>query len=253
MTIDPRTPILVGGAQFTQRTAREGRPRESRPIEMLEEISRRAIADTDGKPRRGDRHGFRRALHRGLRRAIRAACPSACSAIRRTSGEPPGCQAAPRVLHRDRGQHTAMAGQSYRRRNRERRMRGRAARRRRIHRLAARRDEARRRSRLGNGADADPGDDPTEIGDMRPGTSDYERRHGLAFPVNVYPLFENGLRGEKHARRPSISNGWANSSRLSPRWRRRIRTPGFRPIARRKRFRRRPRRIASSVSPTRNI
>src|SRR4029079_16224964 len=25
-----------------------------------------------------------------------------------------------------------------------------------------------------------------------------ERRHGLTFPVNVYPLFENGLRGVSH-------------------------------------------------------
>ncbi|HXC54673.1 MAG TPA: hypothetical protein VNU97_05220, partial [Rhizomicrobium sp.] len=48
-----------------------------------------------------------------------------------------------------------------------------------------------------NGPDADPGDDPAEIGDQRSGTTDYERRHGLAFPVNVYPLFENGLRGMK--------------------------------------------------------
>ena len=46
-TIDPRTPILVGGAQFTQRTAREGRLSESLdPIAMLTEVSRRAIAAT---------------------------------------------------------------------------------------------------------------------------------------------------------------------------------------------------------------
>src|SRR5437762_4520799 len=46
-TIDPRTPILVGGAQFTQRTARESKIRESlSPIEMLAKVGRLAIADT---------------------------------------------------------------------------------------------------------------------------------------------------------------------------------------------------------------
>src|SRR5436305_4107694 len=48
-----------------------------------------------------------------------------------------------------------------------------------------------------NGRDADPGSDPEEIGDTRPGTSEYERRYGLHFPVNTYPLFENAIRGQK--------------------------------------------------------
>ena len=48
--IDPRTPILVGAAQFTQRTAREGKLAQSlHPISMLEEVSRRTIADTGAK------------------------------------------------------------------------------------------------------------------------------------------------------------------------------------------------------------
>ena len=47
-----------------------------------------------------------------------------------------------------------------------------------------------------SGPDTDPGSDPVEIGEMRPGTNEYERRHGFTFPVNVYPLFENGLRGK---------------------------------------------------------
>jgi acetyl-CoA C-acetyltransferase len=59
----------------------------------------------------------------------------------------------------------------------------------------------------GKGADADPGGDPVEIGDMRPGTSEHERRHGFAFPVNVYPLFENSLRGEMH-RTPAEQLKW---------------------------------------------
>src|SRR5437764_14355541 len=44
--IDPRTPVLVGGGQFTQRTAREGHIRESlSPIEMLARAARLALAD----------------------------------------------------------------------------------------------------------------------------------------------------------------------------------------------------------------
>ncbi len=43
-----------------------------------------------------------------------------------------------------------------------------------------------------SGPDADPGSDPEEIGDMRAGATDYERRHASPSRVNVYPLFENG-------------------------------------------------------------
>jgi len=42
------TPILIGGGQFTQRTAREGRIAESlSPIAMMEKAARAALADTD--------------------------------------------------------------------------------------------------------------------------------------------------------------------------------------------------------------
>jgi acetyl-CoA C-acetyltransferase len=40
--------------------------------------------------------------------------------------------------------------------------------------------------------------EPERIGDPRPGVTDYEGRHGLARPVNVYPLFENALRARDH-------------------------------------------------------
>ena len=49
----------------------------------------------------------------------------------------------------------------------------------------------------GNCPDVDPGSDPEEIGDQRPGVNDYERSYGLHFPVNTYPLFENAIRGTK--------------------------------------------------------
>jgi acetyl-CoA C-acetyltransferase len=58
-----------------------------------------------------------------------------------------------------------------------------------------------------SGPDADPGSDPEEIGDQRPGTTEYERRYGLHFPVNVYPLFENALRGQA-GRTPKAHLEW---------------------------------------------
>jgi acetyl-CoA C-acetyltransferase len=36
---------------------------------------------------------------------------------------------------------------------------------------------------------------PVRVGDPRPGVTDYEAAHGLGRPVNIYPLFENALRG----------------------------------------------------------
>ena len=59
----------------------------------------------------------------------------------------------------------------------------------------------------GAGPDHDPGSDPEEIGDQRPGTTEYERRYGLHFPVNVYPLFENALRGQA-GREPEAHLKW---------------------------------------------
>lgn len=37
-------------------------------------------------------------------------------------------------------------------------------------------------------------DPPTRVGDPRSGNTDYEARHGLNRPINIYPLFENALR-----------------------------------------------------------
>lgn len=52
-------------------------------------------------------------------------------------------------------------------------------------------------TRLGNSADSDSfgkAKPSTLIGDTRNGTNPHEAAHGLAMPVNVYPLFENALR-----------------------------------------------------------
>jgi acetyl-CoA C-acetyltransferase len=55
-----------------------------------------------------------------------------------------------------------------------------------------------KRLRAGMPFPADYGDDeaeaPERIGDPRPGVSPQEAAHGLNFPVNTYPLFENALR-----------------------------------------------------------
>jgi acetyl-CoA C-acetyltransferase len=68
-----------------------------------------------------------------------------------------------------------------------------------------------KRLRAGTPFPEDYGDDETEapqrIGDPRPGVTAQEAAHGLNFPVNTYPLFENALRArdgrslEDHQRR----------------------------------------------------
>ncbi len=40
----------------------------------------------------------------------------------------------------------------------------------------------------------DEGGEPNMVGDPRPGVTPYEAAHGLGFPTNTYPLFENALR-----------------------------------------------------------
>jgi len=42
----------------------------------------------------------------------------------------------------------------------------------------------------------DPGGTPEIVGTNREGYTDHEKAHGLNLPVNIYPLFENGLRGK---------------------------------------------------------
>ena len=48
-TLDPRTPILVGGAQFTQRTAKANVKESLSPIEMMAKVATDAIADSGGR------------------------------------------------------------------------------------------------------------------------------------------------------------------------------------------------------------
>jgi len=206
--IDPRTPILVGGAQFTQRTAREGKVRESlSPIQMVAKAAREAFADTGAD--------------------IASAIDTV--AVVRFTADSPGDQGRlpkrmfrnpPLSLARDldiaprRTLYTATGGNTPQwlvNRTAEEIARGECE----VALLAGAEYIASLLGAMkagvdlgwGTGPDHDPGSDPEEIGDQRPGTTEYERRYGLHFPVNVYPLFENALRGEAR-RSPEAHLRW---------------------------------------------
>jgi acetyl-CoA C-acetyltransferase len=198
--IDPRTPILVGAGQFTQRTAREDKLRDSLdPIGMLEKASRLALADT------GRSEALLRAIDTVAVVRFTADSPGEQGRLpKRMFRNPPlslarRLDAAPRrTLYSATGGNTPqwlvnrtaeeiasgecdaalLVGAEY---------------------IATLLAAIKAGFDLGWNAspDADPGSDPEEIGDMRPGTSEYERKYGLHFPVNAYPLFENAIRGTR--------------------------------------------------------
>ncbi len=192
--LHPRTPILVGGAQFTQRTAREGKVAESlSPIAMMQKVARGAFADagiapqadtvavvrftadSPGEQGRLPKRMFRNpplSLAKHLDLAPRRALYTA------TGGNTPQWLVNRTAEEIARGdcEVALLAGAEY---------------------IASLLGAMKQGVDLGwaDGPDHDPGHDPEEIGDQRPGTTEYERRYGLQFPVNVYPLFENALRG----------------------------------------------------------
>lgn len=196
-TVDSRTPVLVGAAQFTQRTAREGKFAESlNPIEMLAKSARGAIADTgvaaladaidtiavvrsasdnEGAQGRAAQRLFRNppaALARHLRADPRRALYTTAGGhspqwlVNRIAEEIATGQCEVALLAGAECLAT-IAG-------------------------AALQDID---LNWAGSADTDPGSDPEEIGDARPGVSEHERLHGLNFAVNTYPLFENAIRG----------------------------------------------------------
>src|ERR1700749_4932503 len=209
VSISDRTPSLVGGAQFTQRTAREGKVAEGlSPIAMMAKVARDAFADAGAKDL--------------------AAAIDTVSVVRFTADSPGDQGRLPKRMFRNpphalanrvgakprRAFYTATGGNTPQwlvNRTAEEIANGECD----VALLAGAEYIASMLGAVkqgidlgwGNGPDSDPGDDPTEIGDMRAGTNDYERRHGLAFPVNVYPLFENGLRHPKH-RAPADHLKW---------------------------------------------
>ncbi|MBV8976175.1 MAG: acetyl-CoA acetyltransferase [Alphaproteobacteria bacterium] len=204
--IDPRMPILVGGAQFTQRTAREGKLAQSlSPIDMLARASRGAFADAGIAPQAdtvavvrftadspGDQGRLPKRMFRNppLSLAKRLDVSARRIFYTATGGNTPQwlVNRTAEEIARGECEIALLAGAEY---------------------IATLLGAMKQGVDLGwaNGPDHDPGSDPEEIGDQRAGTSEYERRYGLHFPVNVYPLFENALRG-KAGRTPEQHLKW---------------------------------------------
>ena len=53
------------------------------------------------------------------------------------------------------------------------------------------------RMELKTGWGEDPGGNRIDLGYEKLGGTENEMKHGILLPVNVYPLFENSIRGEK--------------------------------------------------------
>lgn len=196
---EPTTPILIGGGQFTQRTAREGRLSESlHPIAMLEKAARLALADT-GQARQlmdqidtisvvrftADSSDVGRLPKRMFRNPPVSLAKRLGVSPRRTIYTATGGNTPQWLVNRTAEdiasgacEAALLVGAEY---------------------IATMIAAIKQGVALNwdQGVDADPGSDPEEIGDMRPGTNAYERAYSLNFPVNVYPLFENAYRGAK--------------------------------------------------------
>ncbi|HEX4294781.1 MAG TPA: acetyl-CoA acetyltransferase [Rhizomicrobium sp.] len=201
--IDPRTPILVGAAQFTQRTAREGKIAQSlSPIAMMAKVAREAMADagiadgidtvavvrfTADSP--GDQGRLPKRMFRNPPLSLAQDLGLAPWRLlyTATGGNTPQwlVNRTAEEIARGECEVALLAGAEY---------------------IASLLGAMKQGVELGWG-DRDPGSDPEEIGDQRPGTSDCERRYGLHLPVNVYPLFENALRGEA-GRTPAAHLEW---------------------------------------------
>jgi acetyl-CoA C-acetyltransferase len=202
--IDPRSPVLVGGAQFTQRTAKTNVRDSLHPIAMLEKVSRAAIANAGAT---GD---IAKALETIAVVRFTADSPGDQGRLpRRLFRNPPASLARHLGANPKRNLYTSTGGNTPQwlvNRTAAEIASGAAD----VVLLAGAEYIATMLAAIKQGidlgweksADADPGSDPEEIGDMRPGCNEYERKHGMAFPVNVYPLFENALRGIRRRRVP---------------------------------------------------
>ncbi|SRR5579885_355629 len=198
--IDPRTPILVGGGQFTQRTVREARIRESlTPIGLLERAAWHAADDSGAGDKilrevdtvavvqftadaPGEQGRLPRRLYRNppLSLAHRIGAKPRRMFYTATGGNTPQWLVNRTAEEIASGQCDAalLVGAEY---------------------IATMIAALKQGIDLGwgKGEDGDPGSDPEIIGDTRPGTNAYEDAYGLRFPVNTYPLFENAIRGRK--------------------------------------------------------
>ena len=63
----------------------------------------------------------------------------------------------------------------------------------------------------------DPGGTRIDLGYEKPGGTKNETKHGIAFPVNVYPLFETAIRGRMEIQWKNIKVILVNYFLLLPR------------------------------------
>jgi acetyl-CoA C-acetyltransferase len=194
MTPD-NTPILIGCGQFTQRTAQAGKFEESLdPMQLLAIVADKALADTGAADR--------------LKSKIDNISVVRFTADSSEAGRLPIGQYsnAPRSLGNrigakaKREYYTAAGGNTPQwlvNRTAEEITKGETT----VALLAGSEDLATLMGGLTKGVKLnwgeDAGGEPTQIGDGRRGSNDIERAHALYFPVNTYPLFENGIRGHK--------------------------------------------------------
>jgi acetyl-CoA C-acetyltransferase len=205
--IDPRTPILVGCGQFTQRTAR-GNVRDGlSPIAMLEKAARLALADA------GNEQDLIAALDTVAVVRFTADSPGDQGRLpKRMFRNPPGSLSNHLGANPRRALYSATGGNTPQwlvNRTAEEIANGEcdAALLVGAEYIATLLAAMKQGIDLGWANEPDPGSDPEEIGDQRSGTTEYERAYGLHFPVNAYPLFENAIRGQK-GRDPEAHLKW---------------------------------------------
>lgn len=198
--IHPRTPVLIGVGQFTQRTAKDARLKASLdPVGMLARAADLALADT------GNASGILLALDTVAVVRFTADSPGEQGRLPKRMFRNPPLSLAQRVGAKPRRcLYTATGGNTPQwlvSRTAEEISNGdcEAALLVGAEYIATLLAAMKAGFDLGWNAhpDADPGSDPEEIGDMRIGTTAYERNYGLHFPVNAYPLFENAIRGAR--------------------------------------------------------
>lgn len=193
--IDDNMPILIGGGQLTQRTALANKFEESLdPMQLLHEAAKRALADTGAAEK--------------LPPLIDNISVVRFTADSSETGRLPIGQYsnAPRSLGNrigakaKREYYTAAGGNTPQwlvNRTAEEIANGETT----VALLAGSEDLATLIGALNKGIalkwGEDAGGEPIHIGDNRRGSSDIERAHALYFPVNTYPLFENGIRGHR--------------------------------------------------------
>ena len=192
---DDRMPILIGCGQLTQRTAQQGKLEQSLdPLQLLTEAAIRALGDTT----KAD----------ALKPLIDNISVVRFTADSSETGRLPIGQYtnAPRSLGNRIGAkarreyYTAAGGNTPQwlvNRTAEEIANGETT----VALLAGSEDLATLIGALNKGVPLkwgeDAGGEPIHIGENRRGVNDMERAHSLYFPVNSYPLFENGIRGHK--------------------------------------------------------